>query len=613
MRPLTHRGLLAGRQSCRAGPSVLALIAEIDTRGDNLGMQRTTALATGTAATILGLLGAGLVLHRVALVDGVADVDGPWSPIPAIVAAVVPTAVGAAAAWRRPWNPVGWSLLGLGSAVALDLFTFAYAELGLLARPGGLWGATAALAYQRASWVPSYAALTVLALVFPDGRLPSRRWRPAAAGVALVILAAGVTVLLAPRRAHPPFDQFTNPAGVDLLAGPLAPLVPLALLAGLVVGAAAIAVRFRRARGVERLQLKWLALAGACVPGVLICCWVSFLGFGSLGLAFQLAWTCVHVGVAAAVGIAIFRHGLYDIDRLFTRTLVYATLTLVLGSGYAALALLLGVALGQGSPWATAGATLAVTVAFRPLRTGVRRAVDWGFDRAKYDALRTIERFVGDVQRGRASPDDVDQALRGALRDPSLALLFWLPESGHLVNRAGYPVAEPGTEDRRAQTPLHGPEGHRGVLLHDPAMLEHRELVRCVLEASGLTIEIMRLRVEARVQLAEVQAARARILAAGDAERRRIERDLHDGAQQRLVALGLSLRLLQRSLGEDAPSLRAALDDAVAEIGRAIVDLRDFARGARPAGLDQGLGVALRELAQRSLLPVKLELELHGE
>jgi signal transduction histidine kinase len=574
-------------------------------------MRRRTALVAAAVAAIIGSVGSGLAMHVVAVSGGLAMPAPYVVPVIVVVGTVVQATVGAIAVWRQPRNAVGWCLLGLAAANALDGFGSGYAELGVLVYPGSLPGADAALVLPAAGWVLVYAALTALALVFPDGRLPSHRWRPAAAGVGLATLAASTTVALFPGTGNPPFDHVQNPAGIRQLAGPLLPLLLLSLaslLAGLFVGAAAIAVRFRRATGVERQQLKWLAYVGACVPFVLALCFFSQLFLGGLGVAFTVAFAFINFAIPAAVGIAIFRHGLYDVDRLINRTLVYGTLTVLLSVAYAALALLLGVLLGRGSAWATAGATLAVAFAFRPLRSWVQRAVDWRFDRDKYEALRAVEGFLEEVRRGSASPERVGEVLRKALHDPTLELLYWLPESGIYVHGTGQPVSEPDPEEPRARTLLEHGDARLGLLLHDPTLLERGELLRSTLDASGLAVEIARLRVEVRVQLAAVQASRSRIVAAGNEERRRIERDLHDGAQQRLVTLGVSLRLLQRGLDGRSPALRAALDEAVGEVGRAIADLRELARGVRPARLDEGLAVALRDLARRSPVPIELDL-----
>jgi signal transduction histidine kinase len=145
------------------------------------------------------------------------------------------------------------------------------------------------------------------------------------------------------------------------------------------------------------------------------------------------------------------------------------------------------------------------------------------------------------------------------------------------------------------------------MLLHDPALLERHALLDDVLAAAALSIEIARLRVEVRLRLAEVQASRARIVEAGYEERRRLERDLHDGAQQRLVSLGLQLRRLQLSLPKEAKVLAPALDRAVGEVGSAITDLRHIAAGVRPARLDDGLAAALQDLARDAPIPVRVD------
>ena len=196
--------------------------------------------------------------------------------------------------------------------------------------------------------------------------------------------------------------------------------------------------------------------------------------------------------------------------------------------------------------------------------------------------------------------------LAAALRDPTAELLFRLPASEAYSDGVSGVIGEPPA-DGRAVTKVE----HRGqeiaLLLHSPALLEHPDLLRSVLAAASLAIEIARLRVEARIQLAEVEESRARVVQAGYEERRRLERDLHDGAQQRLVTLGIVLRRLQLSLPREAQILSPALDSAVDEIGTAIEDLRTIAAGVRPPRLDEGLAAALADLARAAPIPVELE------
>jgi signal transduction histidine kinase len=311
------------------------------------------------------------------------------------------------------------------------------------------------------------------------------------------------------------------------------------------------------------------------------------------------------LALPAATGVAVLRHRLYDIDVVINRTLVYAVLTAGLAAIYAAISLLLGVALGAGSTLPTAAATLAVALAFRPLRSRVQILVDRRFDRARYEGLRTVEGFLEDLRAGRAAPEATGGVLAEALGDPDLELFFWLPDAELHVDASGRAVDELPAAGR-AVTPV-----RRGTLklasaVHDRALSEQPNLLESVIAAAGLAIEVARLRVEVRRQLAEVEASRARIVTVGYEERRRLERDLHDGAQQRLVSIGLSLREIQHQLPPELPAA-TELDASVGELSEAIDELRELARGVRPAGLDDGLAPALRELAARSSLRTRVD------
>jgi signal transduction histidine kinase len=183
--------------------------------------------------------------------------------------------------------------------------------------------------------------------------------------------------------------------------------------------------------------------------------------------------------------------------------------------------------------------------------------------------------------------------------------LFWLPAEEIHVDATGRAVREPAAPGRM-RTPVRRGDLQLATLVHDEALGRRPNLLESVIAASGLAIEISRLRAEVRRRLAEVEDSRARIVTAGDAERRRLERDLHDGAQQRLVAIGLALRHVQGLLrpgGEAATEV----DATVTELTDAIEELRELARGVRPAGLDDGLATALQELATRSPLRTTVE------
>ena len=235
--------------------------------------------------------------------------------------------------------------------------------------------------------------------------------------------------------------------------------------------------------------------------------------------------------------------------------------------------------------------------------------MDRRFSRARYDARQRIASFLEDLRAGTAAPEEIEPVLREVLGDPRLELSFFLPESELYVDARKRAVSEQ-PEDGRLRTPVTRAGVPLGMVFHDPIDEERPGMLEEVVEAAGLAIEIARLHVELRRQLDEVEASRARIVSAGYEERRRIERDLHDGAQQRLVSLGLALRHAQRELGSPEQASRA-LDGAVKEIAVTIDELRELARGVRPTQLDRGLEPALRELATRA--PLRVEVNATGE
>jgi signal transduction histidine kinase len=512
--------------------------------------------------------------------------------------------VGVLIAVREPRNGIGWILLGSAVAAGLGSLAGSYADYWVDGRPGSEALGEAAAWYGEVSWMPFILVpSTFLLLLFPDGRLLSPRWRPVAWCAGVGIAATFVLSGLEPGPI-PDYPRVANPYGVDSpLLDPVMGLAVFALVVGLLGSALSLILRFRRARGAQREQIKWLAFAGAvAVVTVMIgAALYDVVGETAANVAIMLSVFALPV----ATGVAILHHGLYDIDVVINRTLVYAALTAGLAAIYAAVSLALGVALGAGSTLPTAAATLAVAVAFRPLRARLQLVVDRRFDRARYEGLRRIQRFLEDLRAGRAAPEATGEVIAQAVGDPRLELFFWLPEAQLHVDAAGRAVDELPVAGR-AVTPVHRGTLELASVMHDPALAEHPDLLESVLSAAGLAIEIARLRVEVRRQLAQVEASRTRIVAVGYEERRRLERDLHDGAQQRLVSIGLALRDVQRQLPPgSAPA--TALDATVAELADAIEELRELARGVRPAGLDDGLAPALRELAARSSLRARVE------
>jgi len=556
-----------------------------------------TMLMAATAAVFL-VLGPGRPLP--------ADLFGGVAGAAFLVLALAYGTVGAVIGIRLPGHRIGWLFSLIGLLSALSVLTYSYAEYGLYAADAP-FARTAAVVWS--SLEPVAPLLVLSLLLLPDGRLPSRRWRPVAGMLLLAAVLLPVSRLFAGGRLEDPFSVLSNPLGV---AGSRGALDALDMGAWTLTWVAAILAvvavrrRLRGSQGVERQQLKWV-LAVTTAVGVVV---VLDMGTWFIWPEGHLQERMAVIGLAftaipVAAGIAILRYRLYDIDIVIDRALVYGALTVLLAITYAGVTLLLGTALGSGSAPATAAATLAVAVVFRPLRARVQEAVDLRFHRARYDALRRVTSFLEDVRAGRVPPEDVQAVLRDVLDEPGLELRFPLPESGRYVDVRGAAVA-PGPEDRRRRTPIERAGMPIAEVLHDTPAGERADLLRRVVDAAGLAIEIVRLRVELRRQLDEVAASRRRLVAAGDEERRRIERNLHDGAQQRLVSIGLALRHAQHELG---PGTEAGetLEAALAEIAVAIQELRELARGLRPSQLDAGLGSALEELASRVPITVSVD------
>jgi signal transduction histidine kinase len=522
------------------------------------------------------------------------------------IATLASTAVGLLLATRCGDNPIGWLLLANGLALAASAVAITYAEYAVLAEPGALPGGEWAVLYTERAWPLLFVCPIAIAFLFPDGRLPSPAWRPVAIATAASF---GVLIVLSLLSAERYSDEFAHvssplPQLSESIIGIPFLLSGLGAVGGLVAGALAIRTRLRRASGVERYQLKWLAYAATLIPATVIVCLAEIAITGEGDPAVTVALVVTMTAIAAAIGVAITRYRLYEIDGLVSHTLTYAVLTAGLAATFAAVSLSLGVAIGSGSTLPTAAATLAVALAFGPLRRRVQRLVDRRFDRARYEGLGKVERFLDELRDGRAAPEGIGDVLAQALGDPSLELFFWLPGEKLHVDAAGRVVHESRLAGGSC-TPVRRGALRLATVVHDESLGGRPGLLQNVIEAAGLAIEIARLRVEVRRRLAEVEESRARIVTAGYEERRRLERDLHDGAQQRLVSIGLALRHIQGQL--PAPSRQAdELSATVDEVLVAIEELRELARGVRPAGLDDGLSPALRELASRSPLPIRV-------
>ncbi len=333
----------------------------------------------------------------------------------------------------QPRNTIGWLLMGVGFVSGLSGLADNYAHYGLLVNPGSLPRPDVVAALNEGSWAPPIGLMgTFLILLYPNGHLPSPRWRPVAWVCAVTIVTVTLAIDFFPGHVEDsPVPNLVNPLGwqagqliLTVLLAIFLPLVPLCILAC----AVALVRRFRRSHGIERLQLKWLATAATVVATLYLLIMVSVLltttGFIS-GRALVLVSVLQQVAILSfvllpiAIGIAILRHGLYQIDVVINRALVYGSLTVALAVVYLGSVLLLQLALSpvtQQSDLAVAGSTLAVAALFHPARTSIQATVDRRFYRARYDAIRTVDAFATRL-RHELDLDAVGADLRTAVHE----------------------------------------------------------------------------------------------------------------------------------------------------------------------------------------------------
>jgi hypothetical protein len=350
--------------------------------------------------------------------------------VPPVLGTVSTATVGAFVASRRPRHPVGWLLLALGLSLCAAGLTLASTNYGVAHADAPAAGLVAS--YVPATIVTAMACNGFILLLTPTGSLPSPRWRWWAG----ITAAAPIVLLLVITLTHRPGGRraqaLSSPLDLQALDGGLlvAYLAAFAVvISALVVAAASLVGRFRRARGIERQQLRWVALATVLVA-LLAAVDLAALALGAYALA-PLAGGLVPPVLSAAIGAAILRYRLYDLDRIISRTLAYALLTLLLGGGYALVALVLGQLLGQDSSLVVAAATLAVAAVFQPARRRIQQAVDHRFNRRRYDTAQTMAAFT-DQLRQQVDLDTLTTELLAAIEQtmqPTQASL-WLRAQG---------------------------------------------------------------------------------------------------------------------------------------------------------------------------------------
>jgi hypothetical protein len=362
--------------------------------------------------------------------------------------------VGALIATRQPQNPIGWIMIVAGFGLAATILTGNYVEISLVQPPGRLPATEWVAWVAQWVWVLGFGpALTFLLLLFPNGRLPSRRWRPVGwlAVAAMVTLSCGVAFMPGPL---PDYPQIRNPVGLTLLegsflAGEGGPLLYLSLVASTVLSASSMVVRFRQAVGEERQQIKWFAFAaGFAALGWVVnsLAYANDEGTESLLLvAAQLLLLLSLLGIPLAVGIAILKYRLYEIDLIINRTLVYgsltATLALVYFGGVTATQAIFQTLTGQETQpqLLVVVSTLIIAALFNPLRRRIQSFIDRSFYRRRYDARKTLEAFSAKL-RDQTDLEALSDDLVGVVREtmqPAHVSLWLRPDTTSKGEQAG--------------------------------------------------------------------------------------------------------------------------------------------------------------------------------
>ena len=601
---------------------------------------RGVRLAWGVGLCSLGLVAANLVL--LALDWKAIDLQTVQGAVPYLVQAPIVAILGLLIAVRRPRNSIGWLLLAVAAAEAICAFAASVALRGLLsgASPRGwvvwpavVWGIAVTLG-------PVLLAFVIL--LFPNGRLlPGPRWRWATRVViALVALAiASSVVAVAPIQLSTRLPSVPNPLAVPALEGLTNgdPFVAIALLLVFVLLVASVVVRFRRSRDVERSQLRWFAYAAGTAIGLLI---LAFLGgvfpSGIAANADNVAWLAGVFGVVAlipaAIGLAIMRHGLYDIDVFVSRTIVYGSLAVFITAVYVGIAVGIGTLVGSGGKpnlGLSILATAIVAVGFQPVRERVQRVANrlvYGKRATPYEVLSQFSEHVAESY----ASDEVLPRMARVLAEGTAAELaeVWLRSGESLRRAAAFPMdsAVPGPVQLDGAAAPRIPDAdravevrHQGELLGALTVTKRRgesltpieiKLMDDLAHQAGLVLKNVGLTADLQARLEDLRASRQRLVAAQDSERRRLERNLHDGAQQHLVAIKVKLGLVEMLLTRDPLKARATIGDLKGDADAALETLRDLARGIYPPLLaDSGLTAALRSQAGKATLPVHVDAD----
>jgi signal transduction histidine kinase len=574
------------------------------------------ALAAFFAAAIIALVFVALNDESIA------------AQIPYVIAFAMFGVVGALIVSRDPRNTIGllfiWSsFVTVSSFLSGEILTYA------VVHGRDSWWVVACGLVNAAGWLFGIL-LTVflLPLLFPDGHLPSKRWRPLLWIIAVFITVIAVSLIFGQKALSGSGTvEIANPLYVDAVGSlpNLDPVIAILFPAIFAASVVSLVIRFRRSSGVERQQIKWVVFGfGVGLIAIVASSSSSensVLGAIIGGTAFLL--------FPLSVGIAILRFHLYDLDVVIRKAVIYAALALFATAVYVGLVVGLGAWIGRGDSFLTMVAAVVVAVTFQPVRSVLTRFANrlvYGERATPYEVLSEFSERLG----GAYADEDVLPRMARILGEGIGAERadVWLAVDRELRDVAAWPNEAIG----RSAIPLPNgsmpqiegmdrvyPVVQAGELLgalavrkpsSDPVSPSDEKLIADLASQAGLVLSNVRLTEALKARLDDLKAAQKRLVSAQDAERRRLERNIHDGAQQQLVALAVKLKLADGLIERDAQKARELVGQLQGETHAALEDLRDLARGIYPPLLaDKGLVSALEAQARKSGLPVEVRAD----
>jgi signal transduction histidine kinase len=546
--------------------------------------------------------------------------------------------IGYILAIRRPDNAISWLMLGIGACFGLDAFVGSYASYAIHGGVGGFHAGAIALAFDQPMWVPIVGLpATFLLLLFPDGHLPSPRWRWFAWVLGISMVITFLAILFGPGRfEESAFPNVVNPLGSEALRPVLAVatgaiiMLPIGVIGSLV----SLVQRFRRSTGIERLQLRWLVTAAGTV---------AILYASALVLSFNSAWgteatpgwlgviqvlAIVSFGlIPIAIGISVLRYHLFDIDLVINKALLLAAMVVFITLVYVAIVVGVGALVGsQANPVLSAVAAAVVALAFQPARRRAQRFADrlvYGKRSTPYEVLSQFSDRLGNAYANEELLPRMARALAegtGASRAD-----VWVRVGDELRAEAVWPqdadrpeplAASANTEGTLSSSSMREPVRHRGELLGALSITKkpgesitatEEKLVRDLAAQAGLVMRNVALAEQLMDTIEELRASRQRLVTAQDERAKQLERNLHDGAQQQIVALTVKLRLLGQVMDRDVEKAKSMASDLQTDATDALEQLRDLARGIYPPLLaDQGLVAALEAQARKASVPTEV-------